>query len=133
MTAGQRYLVSLSSVCSLFLKLFTTMSDPGEQMAASPSLRFLLHVYRHLLMHVHMFTCVCVYVRVVFVFYHLFTVFFFFYSFTLLELKTNAAVQHYSGSRSFYYKLYKLFLLSEFISRAKKIYRFSFHVLICLV
>lgn len=35
MTAGQRYLVTVSSVCSLFLKLFTTMSDPSEQMGVS--------------------------------------------------------------------------------------------------
>lgn len=41
MTAGQRYSVSVSSVCSLFLKLFTTMSDPREQMVVSSALCFL--------------------------------------------------------------------------------------------
>ncbi len=51
-TAGQRYLVSLSSVCSLFLKLFTTMSDPREQMASSPSLCFLFSC-------VSPFACTC--------------------------------------------------------------------------
>lgn len=38
MTAGQRYLVSVFSVCSLFLKLFTAPSDPWEQMGVSSAL-----------------------------------------------------------------------------------------------
>lgn len=79
MTAGQRYLVSVCPVCSLFLKLFTTMSDPREQMVVSSSVfSFVMKTQRsHLFMHVPMFICFSVSVFDVPTFYVLFYFIFF--------------------------------------------------------